>query len=301
MIMDVQEIIQPADLGAVLDQFKTFALARGWTLDGDSSGVFQLRSSGFGNQAMIFRFKGQYTGAYAYYGIMEVIGVSPLTPAFSTSMTTGAFTATSSYVQVSIRGAGAHRAWIVGNSKVLGLIYQNNEYSCTSFMAGSFDLFDTGRSDGYFAGHSRYNNGAYTWDSTNPSEYRYFTHPWANGSMTAVNTSWFDGAGRNYNAVKPNFANTAVDTVSGAFDKLGDLLQAGSGLGYAGGRLLIRPTVYGYESGASLWRPIGKLPWCFLKSAGLSPGQTIRFGGEDYVVFPYMYIPHPYAWAVRVS
>ena len=301
MLMDVQEIILPEDLGAVLNQLKTFALARGWTLDGDSDGVFQLRSSGFGNQAMIFRFKGQYTLTYAYHGLVEVIGVSPLTPAFSTSMTTGAFTSTGDYATISIRGTGAHKAWIVGNSNVLMLIQQNNEYSCTSLVVGSFDLFDTSRNDGFFAIHARWASYPYKWDTLTAGEYQVFVIPGVNLHVTSMYHTWLYGERRSGSAIKSNLIVSYGSSVEGVFDSLADALTNGSAMPYSGNRVIFQPTIYGYDSSASLWRPIGKLPWHYLKFDGLKPGETLDFGGDTYMAFPSMYIPHPFGWAVRVS
>lgn len=301
MLMDVQEIVSPANLGTVLDAFKTFAQARGWTLDGDSSGVFQLSSTGFGSQSLVFRFQGLYESTYAYYGRLAVAGVSPLTPAFSTSMTSGVFTATGSYAQMSLRGAGAFKAWIMGNSKFLGIVYQNNEYSSTIVTCGSFDLFDTSRVDGNFATFNYLANG-YLWDTLTQAEYLYFVTPGSNFA-SGQSSVWLYGAGRATSSFKPNLhiVHSGSGGVLGSFDSLIGLYDSGMSLSYSGGRLILRPTVYGLDSGASIWRPIGKMPWCFLKMTGLTPGQTIDFGGDTYQVFPSMYMPHPFGWAVRVS
>lgn len=298
--MDVFEINQPADLGVVLTQFKAFAIARGWVLDGDSSGVFQLRSTGFGNQNMIFRFQGLYTSTYAYYGKLIIAGISPLTPSFVANMTTGVYTATSGFNEMSIRGAGAHKAWIIGNSKYLAIVCQNNEYSCTVISGGTLDLFDTSRDDGYFATFN-YGNWGYRWDSLVASEYRYFVTPGSNLGYSSSNSLWLYGAGRPSSFFKPNLSIGYLEDVGGGFDSLADCFKNGAMMPYSGGRFVVYPTMYGLDPNASLWRPIGKLPWCLLKFSGLTIGQTLDFGGDTYRVFPSMYMPHPYGWAVRVS
>jgi len=300
MLMDVQEIVSPANLGVVLDQFKTFALARGWVLDGDSGGVFQLRSTGFGNQNMIFRFQGLYTDTYAYYGRLTIAGVSPLTPAFSTSMTTGVYTATGAYAQMSIRGAGAFKAWIMGNNRFLAIVQQNNEYSCTIVTCGSFDLFDTSRNDGFFATFN-YGSGGYLWDTTLSNQYNYSVTPGSNFAYSQ-NSVWLYGAGRNNGYYRPNlFIGYASSGADGDFDSLKDFYKNGTLMPYSGGRLVVQSTVYGLDPNASLWRPIGRLPWCLMYFTGLTPGQTIDFGGDTYKVFPSMYMPHPFGWAVKVA
>jgi hypothetical protein len=301
MIFDVQEMVAPADFGVVLAAFKAFALAHGWTLDGDSSGVFQLSSPGFGNQKMIYRFQGQYTGSYAVYGVLTMIGVNPGTPAFSTSMTTGAFSSTGAYNQVSLRGSGAYKAWILGNDKALVLVQQNNEYSCSNLVVGSFDLFDTTRDDGYFLTHSRGYSSLYPWDSLTSTQYNTYLFPGTTFYGVGVTHTWFYGAGRNDSAVRSNFYMYNVNTPGGAFDHMGDFISGGLMTPYAGGRFVVRPTAYGLDSSASVWRPIGQWPWYLLKFTGLVPGQVLDFGGENYMVFPSMYMPHPYGWAVRVA
>lgn len=301
MVMDVQEIISPADLGAVLDQFKAFAVARGWVLDGDSGGVFQLRSTGYGNQNMIFRFLGQYTTTYAYYGLMTVIGISPLTPAFSTSMTAGAFTSTGTYQQISIRGAGAHKAWIIGNSKFLAIAQMNNEYSMSSFAVGSFELFNESREDGFFVTLPKGTSGVFSWDTTVSAYYNSHLIPGTQFYGVGSTFAWLYGAGRSDTNIRSNFYYYNIGGYGGFFDSLSDFIINGMSMPYSGSRVLVKPTAYGLDSSFSLWRPIGKWPWYVLKFAGLTPGRTIDFGGDTYMVFPSMYIPHPYGWAVRIS
>jgi hypothetical protein len=301
MLMDVQEINLPSDLGAVLDQFKAFALSHGWTLDGDSSGVFQIRSPGFGNQVMIYRIYGQYTGTYDYYGLLTIAGVSPLTPAFSTSMYTGVYSSTGTYHQLSIRSSGAYKAWIIGNDKILMLVQMNNEYSCTSMAIGSFDLFDTTRNDGYFVAVSKGQGALYLWDSLTSSQYNGFVIPGGNFLGVGAIHTWLYGAGCNDASVKSNFYMYNITAIGGSFDSIADLAVNGMAMPYSGIRFMARPTAYGLDNSAGLWRPVGRWPWYVMKFTGLTPGQVLDFGGESYKVFPSMYMPHPWGWAVRVA
>jgi hypothetical protein len=241
------EIISPSDFGVVLDAFKAFALAHGWTLDGDSSGVFQLSSPGFGNQKMIYRFQGLYTGTYAVNGILTMAGINPGTPAFSTSMTTGAFSSTGAYNQVSLRSAGVYKAWILGNDKVLFLVQQNNEYSCSSLAVGSFDLFDETRDDGYFLTHSRGYSTLYLWDSLSSSQYNTFLFPGSTFFGLGTTHTWLYGAGRNDSTIRSNFYMYNITSPGGAFDSMIDFIVNGISIPYAGVRFMVRPTAYGLE------------------------------------------------------
>jgi hypothetical protein len=216
-------------------------------------------------------------------------------------MTTGAFTSTGTPQQISIRGAGAHKAWIIGNSKFLAVAHMNNEYSMSSFAVGSFELFNESRDDGFFVALPKGETGVSNWDTTVSSGYNRKLIPGAQFYGVGVTFAWLYGSGRNDAGVRSNFYYYDIAGYGGHFDSLSDFIFNGASMPYSGGRMLVKPTVYGLDSSFGVWRPIGRWPWCVVKFAGLAPGQTIDFGGDTYMVFPSMYIPHPYGWAVRIS
>lgn len=70
---------------------------------------------------------------------------------------------------------------------------------------------------------------------------------------------------------------------------------------WSGRRMLMKAVNYGQSRVDDTWKPIGRTPYYFLPFTGLSIGETISYGSEEYMVFPIGRVDWKWGVAFRVA
>jgi len=206
--------------------------------------------------------------------------------------------------------------WLFGNDKVIVGILSMDGIYVQHFWFGSFIPFEDDPTEG--AGRGLHMNTREYPDDTCP-EWQYWSEDggqigwapyfpgfrslYAGNRIPAIDFYW-DGASiiQPYNACSLNINLWLDDTgqttdktpvyLSGIFDSqtgyevflnVGPCLRTNS---YSNKRPMLRAVYFGKRSSDSVWQPFCKTPFYFLNTAGLTIGQTLTYGSEQFLCFP---------------
>lgn len=203
----------------------------------------------------------------------------------------------------SLPASQMERLWIFGDEKWICAIVNIDGTYFTLMHFGSFQIFDTASSEGDVTGRSMiYGSGPKDWNeyasgdkvpcglfnqwgqycSTNSFAHyqrpfgmwyggRDITPPGAFGSINAAiggtlfETNVYGGAA--HTLILP-YRYALVRNV------------------FSGRRVLLKQLYFHLRSGDSVWEPICQSPCYFCNFEGLSPGELLVYGDEEYLVFP---------------
>ncbi len=310
----------PSSHKDVLDKFRAFALARGWTIDDyqvskdwlgpspyswktGTSDFLQISSNGYGTQDIICRLHFQGTGSDPDSETCYIYGTKPGfgTPDNTKSIIPAkqdAYNYSSNYGVIGLPSGPHIGCWFFGNDKVLIAVDQVTTSFIIYWWCGSMEMFDTSQdcfacyTSNIYSGERKYYNAG--------SQQANWNAPWMEIKDLSGDKGsfWWDGEGRGLE-IKLSSGFSAADTVSNSvsFTKLAYAVQANA---FSGKRVLIKPTVFGKITSSNLWYPVGTMPLYHMVFSGLTLGEQIDYGDETYICFPNCFQTRKYGTAFRI-
>jgi hypothetical protein len=308
----------PTDHHDVLAKLKTFAETTcSWTVDynynnniewggagvgwqAGSESHYQFYSTGYGNQKLIARLKGEAEGTLSQHEWLYICGIEPDTSPRTPDTSSGSDPIDQDewnhlrYKRLSVSPGTMHACWFFGTSKYIHAIIAIDSSFCVSFHFGSCELFKSNDKGIYFA-----NPGLYT-DTNN-----YWYNAWANPNDWRM-VPYYAGTGTypalwdaNDNSAHPTYKQSMhPNDGTPAFASTIDALKLNT---WTGKRILIKPIVFMQRKSDSVYYPLGTWPFYYLDYTGLSMGDTLTYGTEEYMVFPDVFNTRQYGIAFRIA
>lgn len=211
--------------------------------------------------------------------------------------------------------------WIFGDDKWICAVLSMDGVYVQYFHFGSMHMFEDTPTQGDCRGmtmHTLYNTDHewYRWDDLNASLNKCTTLPaWWPGFRSMDGAGWvhwavFDFYWDSSSAIGDSGSTYIVGNIF-PYDDYGDAdqtyLRAGLGIGatnggynypfmnlgeclqnnvYSNKRVMMRQVYTARRSSDGLWVPVCKTPCYFLNPAGLSIGETLTYGSEQFMCFP---------------
>lgn len=204
--------------------------------------------------------------------------------------------------------------WIFGDDKFIMAVCSMDGVFCQQFLFGSMHMFKTNPTEGACRGFHMMTRDYpdddcpewQYWESANvgyPAHWPGFNGLYADNRYPAFDIYWDGGSTIvPHNAwsmsvnlwLRDDFSDTAEvpaylsgvgDSMSGALVimNVGNCLKTNA---YSNKRPMLRMVHFGKRSSDSLWIPICKTPYYFLNTAGLSIGEVLTYGSEEFMCFP---------------
>lgn len=211
--------------------------------------------------------------------------------------------------------------WIYGDSHWIGASLSMDGVFCQHLHFGSFHMYESSPTQGVCRGHTVYND-PWLWQS-------YLTVLGGQAYWPYYNGEYLSSQGRSnpsfdmywdsrsqfvssifiyvtYNVWPWDVANSQSDTYkylsasgySNPFLNLGGCLRANS---FSGKRLMLRQNYWCQRQSDSVWVPVCKTPIYFLNTAGLTIGETLTYGSEEFLTFPFGPYQSPIGMAVQIA
>lgn len=310
-----------------LAKFRTFAVAQGWTsveyntsqqwrstnpygwIAGDED-FLELYSTGYGFQPLRYRFRVDPYDAQEQ--TLYYCPVNPGYPAYNTGITTHPALQNcwqiAAYMGISLPASSFPGCYFFGNNKFLMAVIKVTTTTCLAFAVGTIELLPELRgTTGWLChwpacywGGQGYSASRWFSADTNPMCWLWPT-AW-NGyavSGTTVCKAWYDGAAKTDTGVKLNVSIPANNPFSyGNFNKLNYCLVLN---GFTSKRVALTSTVYGLNGTSGEWYPAGSMWDTNILYAGLSIGDTVKFGADQYIAFPNLLQSYTYGHALRIA
>lgn len=301
----------------VLAKIRTFAIANGWVsnyyhtsvrwlADGDGTysyahagddDVLELESSGYGGMTLVYRFK-----AYNYDGVsdrLEVYGIDPNNTTINESSPTepqqqNDFNYITQYYN-SMPNSSFPEMCVIGNANIIGVHFRYNTIFCTFLAFGTPELIPEEQGETEF-------NFIWLTSNTTGTNWSVVSGP---GDAAAWYTP-FQNSNRNYymdsayNYVDQSFAQIVVNYNEAWTDRWTqrqDLLAVNAFSGY---RTLVSVPWFRKNQSTNVWRCVGHCPVYYLKWPGLTWGEVITRGVEQYLVFPMLFTTQSNGVAWRI-
>ncbi len=268
-------------------KLKDFCVAQGWTLDdyqtsvdwnvggfvAGSDDILFVSSNGFGSQNLFFRMK-TTEDADPDNTFVEIGGH------LNNTIDTGSGThpvENGNWNTSTIQGSfpdSIPAAWFFGNDKFICVVTKLDSTYVEYFTFGSIELVDTSETEGNFIGVSRTSSAQEWFDKT-------ANNPFDNSS----NTVFYNGAQKSSSDAGWNFHMLENNQFSNQkFFSYGALILQND---YSEIRPITKQIMYVEDSVDSQWFELGD-SWVYrMKNNGLSIGETVKYGVEEYLVFPY--------------
>lgn len=312
----------------ILSKLYTFAVAQGWTAtyyetgkawreDSGDPGTYifsateggtledhlQLVSSGYGSQNLVYRFRVEN------YSInddrVHFSAIDPTNSAIDDTIATQPDDQENwqnyNYSYISTPNSTFPEMILVGNSKVIMVFLRVTSFVSLMFAFGTYELVPEWRdTDELNIHYAPANASGYPWTNlTNPDytgiSYYYgifsqnYTEAWWEGAATA------GGLYRNLypaNQIQYNdIWNTRwID---------GEVLCAANG--FSGFRTMVSSPVFVQNSSDDSWNHVGNLPVYRIKWNGLSYGEIITRGSDNYLCIPNFYTTSEFGAAIKVN
>lgn len=303
-----------ADHKDFFNKLKEWAVDQGWTLNvyqqnkswasigggqygwvAGSEDYMELRSSGYGSQAMQFRFRQLNTGTSnnrfmeigAFYG---TLGYDTLSSVHPVNRASGAITNwNGTYRFVGLSSETMPTVWFFGNNKVIICVIKHNGTFIQTFVFGSIDVINSGETQGFYCVANLNTTEWYDLISVCPFDQK----------LTSLIY---------YNSVAKVVADYGI-----SFYALDGVTPASSAfISYAKGsmrnhnftsnRPMFRQDIYIKDTVDSRWFHLGYYPIYRLHTTNLLIGQEITYGSEKYLVFPWNeYNVKTYGFAIRIE
>lgn len=321
-LLNYQVHYNPTSHKDVLSKFRAFALARGWTIDkyetskdwlwdggkydwlAGTSDFLQIYSNGYGSQDLIFRFHFEGTGVdgqseWCYLGGIDPSNRTPNDQSSQKPYLQDTFIGTYGYCEG--LPSGSHVAlWLFGNDKHLIMVDQVSADIVLMFFVGTFELFQESMSTVAMARFTQWSISKAKWYEAKVND-NYFVSPWDKYHTTEASSYrifWWDGNKTGGARVRPNVHFTNSDGFgTNVFNSLSRGVRSNS---FTGKRVLFKPTYFGQRYADDVWMPIGTLPFYRIESAGLQIGENVKYGSEEYLVFPNTFPSRKYGTAFRI-
>ena len=297
--MSVLTMQQHANLTGAKDwllKLKDFLTARGWTIDsyltdvlwqdtgggvfgfvaggGAGDDILFVSSNGFGSQNLFFRMK-TTEDADPNSTFIEIGGHlnNTLDTASSTHpVSNGNWN--SSRFQGSFPDA-IPAAWFFGNDKFVCVVSKLDSTYVEYFTFGTLELVDTTETEGNFVGVTRTSTNQEWFDKS-------ANNPFDNNN----NTVFYNGAQKSNSEAGWNFTLTDSSNSfsNNKFFSYGNLVLVND---YSEIRPVTKQIMYVEDDVDGQWFELAD-SWVYrVRNDGLSIGEVIKFGTEEYVTFPY--------------
>lgn len=289
------------DHHALLTEFKTFALAQGWTINlhevakqwasvgggnygfvAGAESYLELQSSGHGGQTLHFRLRMENSGATANHEWLQIgafkagaTGRDTLSSVHPVQRASpGGVANWNTYRHTGVKPGLMEKVWFFGNSKFLMCVAQLDPTYCIFIAIGSVELIDAADDEGNFVGIS----------GTSSSS----THHWFNKNQVIPfdndgDCVLYDGAVK----AAADFACNMIFNTSNGFS--GSMFRYARGVqinSFSSKRPFRKPDVFVKHNSDSKWRLLGKYPIYRIDHTGLQIGQEMQYGAEKYIAFP---------------
>jgi len=301
----------------VLSKIRTFAVAQGWVSDDyqtskqwaltngtygwmpGTEDFLQLSSIGYGSQDMIFRFKWEGTGVDSEAELCYLTGIEPGQGTPNNTLSTHPVLqddyTQARYSKCSLPPGATTALWVFGNDKFIIAINQINETFLMAFYFGTIELFDPSETECFMCTGSHYSgSGFYEWYEAEDVS-QHFVSPWVQSLLANYPFWYYDGGSSG--DVAYNVQHHESGSYHGEFNVLDNAVARNN---FTGKRTLIKPTVYFKRDSDSLWFPAGTFPFYIIDYTGLTIGQTLTYGSEEYLCFPDWFSSRRYGTAFRV-
>lgn len=306
----------PSGSKDALDKIRSFAVSLGWTQDywdtadgGGSDYYLQLWSPGYVNQEICYRF--YITNVDAQEDTMTLRGVIPgkrydqtSDKMTNTSTTWGGSTA--QYYATSLPASTFDALYLYGDHRFIAAIYHVDPIAVITLVLGSPDLF---RSWWSYPGCWMLFNPQSSWSSvgsasrwynmTSNTNYWAFPYSTRGSSQYAL---WFEGGGRNSSYWGSNYRPIPSDVPgsenAAEFNFARGLVRYNS---YTEKRTAFQSTIFAKSPSAGVWYPMGMSPLSWIHGYGLTIGETITFGSDQYRCFPGVFSTGNIWQAYRIS
>ena len=219
--------------------------------------------------------------------------------------------------------------WIFGDDKFIIASLSMDGIFCQQFLFGSMHMFEDNPTEGACRGlhmmTRQYPDEEAPmwqyWSDDNigyPAHWPGFRGIYADARLPTFDIYWDGGSAiLPHNAFSlgcnlwlqdtfadsgptPRYLQGAGDSQSGnfVFLNVGECLKANY---YSNKRPMLRMVYFGKRSSDSVWVPICKSPYYFLETAGLTIGETLTYGSEEFIVFPVGPYYSPIGIAVQIA
>jgi len=306
----------PATCHLALTRIREFLIANGWTeeeyvsgmewlsdgdgtyswqLGGDAETFLDMSSQGYnglGNQDMRYRFWVTASGADPLAEYLYVSLVDPTDPEVDENVsTTPVLQKYVTYLRIGIptgTGLTIHAFDLnTGFPTFATFILQLTDYFNVLFAIGCPDLFVT--TDEVWG----------IWGAS--TALAYYTITGHNLQTRQPLAKWNNYRGGNTGVWQSN--HYCGGTYGWSATNYGFIAPYGGAVqlnAYAGRRSFIKPIYFCTDDNDQLW-PVGSYPWYYCRWPGLDLGETITYGGQQYVVFPDGFTSKDYGIGMRIA
>lgn len=312
-VMDHYEVhSNVADQSDFMDKFRQFAITAGWTVQtwqpgmvwADTGGgvygwgpgdedFLEIRSTGYGGQAMQFRFRlwktgtnnNRYMHCGAFKGAEGYDTANSEHPVDRNDLGQGKW---NNYAQFALSSDVMPQVWLFGNEKYLLAVIQYDENYIEYFYVGTLVMHDTSETEAYFCGMPVYQN---LWYNKNASYFMdaaggHYHNFYRNGIADDINPNFTMGVGK-----------------SNMWARIGPTpLYQGTTQNLYSSRIPIFQQHIFQLTGDNRWQEIGAYPFGRINVDGKKIGERVKYGAEEYVTFPYNIVDvNTCGFAVRIS
>lgn len=304
MLLDYVVHLNPTSHKDVLSKIRTFALGKGWTSveyqtakawTNLGAGVYgwtagnndflQLNSIGYGSQDMTYRFYAEGTALDPLQEWLDCVLTNPNNKVYGTSSTNPwlqNIINASTFRSISLSPGTMTALWIFGNQQFIIAVIQVSTTVFQMLYFGTIELFNTAETEFNIIAINQF-NASYKWHQAE-------THPnyWyllLGGIQIIYDNFWMDAALRSMATYYSQ--NVMLDKLvimsGGSYNKLTPVINRNA---YSDKRILIKPTVFYLRPSNSIRYPVGNYPFYFINFQGLTAGQVLIYGSEEYIAFP---------------
>lgn len=313
MIFNEQIYYSVAGISDALDKLRQFAIAQGWTADywqpssvwntsspyGWKAGTethLQLYSPGYGNQAMVYRFRAlPSTSDLADCTLYPRITKSEdrhHDPNISTSpISQDTYGCPTNYTDLLSTPVSTFDAlYLYGNIKHISMILKVTSGSVIHITLGTAELFKS---------WEHYENGlALLFSPSN--HYTGYTDRYKWYNIDAWPTYWYcpfssfsyrstfenaDGD-QGLGTLSRNYKPTATSTPQGATGGFNNMIEMLCFNTFTDKRLAFQSTLLIQDPVSGTYWPMGKSPFAWINGTNLTFGQEVSFGTEKYKCYP---------------
>lgn len=302
ILLKFKEFAEHASIGWTITDYRTNVQwgdigggVYGWV--SGSEDYLQITSAGYGAQELNFRFQTLEDAGDSQNTYIETAcrrpGESALDTTSSARPTDYSYDERSGGMsginRISLKDGTMNKLYLFGNSKILIAVVDIDGSLAQVFFFGSIEVFD--------ATEIQCNYGGIAFDA---KWYDYVASS-ANHRVEfneVDNTILKDGnwnAQKNYRGLSVAFGYT--DVVNADALKYAGYSNVINRNNYSGKRVIVKPIVYIFSS--SVWRPYGTLPIYPIEFTGLTIGQNLIYGTDEYLCFPNCGITRKYGFAIN--
>ncbi|WP_028320373.1 hypothetical protein [Desulfatiglans anilini] len=320
MLLNYVEQANPTGIKDVLDKIRAFAVSQGWVQEewqqdklwntsspygwlNDSNGDYLCLSSlGYGSQSLIAKLELRVAGPDMGPTICCNMCSSKeytLSSAYpfrqNTKVDLNQVPNSSGFYGWSLPASQMERIWIFGDEKWICALVNINGSIFNLMHFGSFEMFDdnptegdvTGRIgmwgyphkewDDFVAGSALFSGFFSQIGLNRESVSGYFQRPFG---------IWFGGRDLTLypnNAIGGTLYEEQKLSVFAFIHQYQNALVRNN---FSGRRVLLKQVYFHKRAEDSVWEPICQTPCYFCNFQGLSPGELLVYGDEEYLVFP---------------